>query len=49
MGRYLIKARYHAERIEYYYKHGRYAQGEYHYSELCNLILRSERSKKKVF
>ena len=48
MGRYLNEARYHAERIRYYYRHGGdrgYSQANHHYSELSNLALRAERSK----
>lgn len=48
MGRYLKEARYHVERVRYYYKHGGdtgYSQATHHYSELADLALRAERSK----
>jgi len=48
MGRYLSKARHHAERIEYYHKiadqHG-YAQAVYHWEQLSGLAYRADRSK----
>jgi hypothetical protein len=48
MGRYLKEARQHAKKIQYYYDHAgsrAYSQAEYHYNELCGLMLRAERSK----
>lgn len=48
MGRYQKKARYHADRIQYYFDHARdlgYSQAEYDYNELSELIMRAERSK----
>lgn len=48
MGQYLKEARNHAKKIQYYYDRAgtrAYSQAEYHYDELCGLMLRAERSK----
>jgi hypothetical protein len=48
MGQYLKEARHHARKIQYYYDHAGsrgYSQAEYHYDELCGLMIRAERSK----
>jgi hypothetical protein len=48
MGRYLKEARHHAEKIQYYCDHAgprAYSQAEYHHNELCELMLKAERSK----
>lgn len=48
MGRYLKKAKFHAERIQYYYDYAGpmgYSQAKSHWHDLCDLIGRALRSK----
>lgn len=48
MGRYLRKARFHAQQIKYYYTYAGkagYAQAEFHWDQLGDLELRAMRSK----
>ena len=49
MGRYLSKARKHAEKIKYFYDHAGergYSQALYHWNKLSSLALRASRSKR---
>ena len=47
MVKYLKEARNHVEKIQYYFDHAGakgYSQAKYHYDELSNLLMRSNRS-----